>query len=285
MSLFSFAPEFDAANDDFSGAVKIRADAEKAHERWATRVSWDGEGTVPVYAEDIPVDVMPTPHVEQYVDGRYAGWIRIECKVARHKTCIQPGDWYVLGRWPYSTSIVEVAQFKPPFKKKWTERPVPGGDVVSSEDFINWVDSLPFDYFETRDVLTAAISLPDVCSLRDPQARNEYGRGYYIHGSCSNIDELARHLILSKDARNLIEMTEANTIPFHYVNAKLGNRPRLKERTISSCEDILKLSVYQALAGPERGVKEIAGMPVIEKVRQLYSPHLNARNQRKRSQP
>lgn len=279
MSSFSFAAQLARVEADGDQAGNICGDPPRANERLATRVGMADE--TPVYVEDIPVTVSMTPYVEEYVSGRFARWVRIECKVERHATTIASGDWYILARFPYSTATVEVARFKPPYKKSLRERPTPGPEVVTSEDFIAWTDELSFDYFETRDVLTASISLPDMRSLRDPQGRHEYGRGIYLHGVCSDVDSMVKNLMFCEESRRLIQMTEENIINFHHPRAKLGRRPKLKEKTIESAEQLLELAVYQALAGPVQDSKSWMGRPVADAIQEIYPPLLNTRNRRK----
>ncbi len=279
MSVFSLDSIVGQRDDDDSDhAVEVGATPPFKHPQTVMRVGKDGGNLV--YVEEIEVTCAVTEYVEEYALDLRARWRRIECRVRRNETSICRDEWFVMAQLPYSTAIVSIAQFKPPWKKRVPDKPKPSKRFLSAEEFIEWTEAQTFDYWETGNYLTAGISLPDELNIRDPDARRIFNQPS-THGVCRNLKEYFHLLRFSEESQQLLKQTYDRTIPFWSLSAKLGDLPYLRDNTIEKADKLLDRSIYQALAGPPKDSDKWFGRLVMDFVSELYKDHLNDINRRK----
>lgn len=246
----------------------------------ATRISLDGSRLI--YLEEVPISHAAKRRVEEYGQGQRARWTRLEFKTDSRNSPIKPGEYLVVAEHPYANGWVQTVPFKRPSKKGPDERPDQTvATYPSQSEFIAWVEAQTHDYWETGNYLTAGISEPDIALLGGKQPRNNFLSLIYAYGLCANPKEHAELLYASPEAQQLLQMTWDNTIRFWFPRAKLGSRPKLKEETISAAEELLWLSIHQALAGPHEESENWAGRPVMDKVDDIYRGHLSNMNRAK----
>lgn len=277
MASFSLFPQKSRPDEVVEHAFDIGADPPDSHKRSAMRVSLVSDSLS--YIEEVPIEVGWTPYNREYHSEHYADWTRFECKVLRHETIIRPGHQLVVARMPYSSGIVDIPTFKAPWKKKNDKRPHPPKTITTADEFIRWTEERTFDYWETGTKLTAGFSTPNNLNLRDSQAYNEFATPR-VYGLCEDATAYVKRLIHTDEAIELLRTTEQNTIRFWSPKAKLNFTPKLYPAVIAKSLQLLELSMYQALAGPERNSEEWFGRPVMHKVDELYRDHLNDHNRR-----
>lgn len=278
MGVFSRIPPIEELDDDVDQAVEIGGTPPPKYCQTVMRVGLDSAKLV--YIEEIPVEYSLTPYIKEYAPDRRASWRRFEYRVKRNETSIRSKECLIMAELPYSSAMVDIAKFKPPWKKRADERPQPKRAFKTAEDFIDWTERQSFDYWETDDYLTAGLSFPDSLMLRDSKAQRVFNP-VYAHGVCDKIEDYFRQLLISEESQSLLKQTRDRSIPFWSLSAKLGEIPYLSDSTIDRAEVLLERSIYQALAGPFEESEKWFGRPVMDMVDKLYRDHLNDINRRK----
>lgn len=240
-----------------------------------------------VYLGETPVHLVNWhPKWVQSPSGQRQPLFRLEVKAVSGGD-ISVRDDMVIAEHPYANGLVSWAQFKPTSKVRKDKRPEPPSDELRSVDhLVEWIDSLPFDYWESGPFLTAGI-----LKLQPPRNFvNEIGgqhtaiRKYHevkiLIGCCKDFESEMETLSASEEARRIIDDTLQGERKFAHPAA---GQQELDEKVMIYLEEIMKLSICQAIAGPhdEWSSAKLIGKPVIKTVGNIFDGHINRLNKRK----
>ncbi len=143
-------------------------------------------------------------------------------------------------------------------------------------DFVREIESLPFDYFEAGNYLTAGISYPDQPFLDSVQNRSRDAR--LVFGVCEEPRHAENFVLGSMVVRELLRQTEENTIQFWMKGVDAG-AIKLHDEVRENASFIMLCSIRQALAGPhDEDTTAFIGQPVTELIDHIYRNHLNNAN-------
>jgi hypothetical protein len=143
-------------------------------------------------------------------------------------------------------------------------------DLGNDIDHVQWLErNITIDPWEQSDRYVAGISRPHGYRADDP--RNESGD--FIFGACPDHKEIFEELFASQEIRELLQMTENNTISFTFG----GKSAHLFEEVIDNRFSLMEMSIQQALAGPE-SLDDWKGRLVADLVSRRYRDHLNNAN-------
>lgn len=290
--LVALMPEPDDSPDDAHevGAMLVhsgRQYPDDAHEVGAmpVRSGWtamlvgrDDAGRL-VYVEETPVEIAFQWRGVEYGGGRHHEWWRLEGKVARVYSPISAGAHFVVAEHPYGNGWHDHARFKPECRKGPGERPDPmQKEFNSTAELMEWVESLPYDFWESQAYLTAAISKPRPPAALGKAVRHYQKEALLVFGACPNFHACEQELLGGEVVEQLLKDTRANRIAFWKEGAKLSTRPKLYDEVIDMAVSLMVLSIRQALAGPHRDSENWVGRPLTDRIGQVYREHLNRCN-------
>ncbi len=239
------------------------------------------------YLEEIPAslrfdrcDAEFSLGVDSSTPYRHLWWrfvVKVEKKETRIRVNNEAVDSLMLARWPYSSGWSCSRRFKNPSKKgqsvpdpRLTQR------FATEKDFVLAVESLAFDYFETGNYFTAAISFPEEPFFEDAQNRNQ--NASILFGVCNNPQQTEVDLLEHPTILKLLAQTEANTIRF-WPDGVATDGLKLYDEVKDKGPFLMLCSIRQALAGPHNSVaNEFIGRPVTDLVDRIYRNHLNNEN-------
>jgi len=192
---------------------------------------------------------------------------------------IRAGHVAVIAQEPYENAWLQRASFKM-YSKKSDGRsllPVPDTKALAAEnieDAIEWLEqNVELDPWENNSRFVAGLSHPKGSFSSKPRSSG----GDLVLGVCPDFDELVSQLLKMNETRKLIKETYSGQIVF-WNRSKVKSPPRLHADVRNECEDLMYISVQQALAGPRHSPKKWIDQPVWKLVSLIYRDHLNARN-------
>lgn len=204
-----------------------------------------------------------------------AEWWRMEIRCVRkdlrpHRT--QGRDEVTVTEYPWSSAWLMVAPFREPnpeskaaFAAQW--------DESDSSAIIEQVEALPFEPFQSDKLyLTAAVSDP-VFEL-ETQSRNERRSGLLIAlGVCDARDDAVAAIAANADLRRWVDRLRSRT----QVDRRSGATLLPAWMDDAALEDVLDLSIQQALAGPvgQKNAEALHDRPVALLARQVLEQHLS----------
>ncbi len=210
-------------------------------------------------------------------------WLRVELKANSKRKIIESGYSLVATRSPRGNAWTYQTKFKPGWKGREAEKPQPGLDVKTFSELLKWLETAPFEYWETRSgCLTAGISRPECERLE--ASRDARKNSFTLMGVCADFDKYKAFLENSEKVRMLRSKTQQGTIRFSYVDpAKtgLGKSPKLYKNLVEEALCYLDISIMQALAG-DKDSSRWSGRPVVDLIDEIYREHLNNANRRER---
>jgi hypothetical protein len=225
-----------------------------------------------VYVEESPVLVGLQWRILAYGKKSYHRWWRLEVKVGSQASAIRSGHSLVMAQNPYSSTWVQRAPFKSPYKR---ERPTleqhPDG---MSAELIKWIEEeLPYDFWETGNYLTAGISEPELPFQSLDAVRNAH-ETRWVFGVCADPAACEEALFASLEAQKWLKLTEEGTLRFAPPGVRLASLATIYDEMKDEAWSLMLLSIRQALAGPDPQSDIWLGQLVTKRVEQLYCNHL-----------
>jgi hypothetical protein len=190
----------------------------------------------------------------------------------------------IAARWPWTQFQCDVARFRSGSKKEKARRPSLENHFFESEDqMFAWLASLPHDFWETGDWLTARIDRPTPRQFsddlrRDPRSK-DHPRLVLGVAECPANDivaELLQHAV----CQQLLALVEQDKLIFWFRRASLGTLPKLGEDTKAAAQILLTHAVRMSLAGPESESPNWCGRRVLELTDPIFRTLLNCINRR-----
>jgi hypothetical protein len=248
------------------------------------------EGTGEIcYLGEVPVEFYNwSPRRDQFGTDRWYEVTRLEIKSKRGADGAKTRDRILLSEVPPSTCVVAGAELKPGFKGAADEKPLPEADVVvDARRLHGWLESLRFDYWETNQSrLTAAVHAFEAPPVFVEDVRAARDRGVVI-GLCRDYDATLQALRASAAWTDLVEKALSGDRRFNWWGSDADYVP-LEDEIRVNLDDILELSVRQALAGPNYGVDDdnahtaaLLGQPVMKEAERIFKLHLNRLNKQR----
>lgn len=177
----------------------------------------------------------------------------------------RPGHEAMIAQEPYGNGWTQSAKFKSYSKKG--ERPAREIPADWKTDPVDWLErNIELDPWEQSEKYVSGISFPNGYWAEGP--RN--AAGDFLFGACPDREAITADLFASHEIKNLLAMTENNTIRFAFP----GQVPSLEPETIEQGTSMMGLAILQALAGPE-SLGEWTGRLVADFVSYRYRSHLN----------
>ena len=207
---------------------------------------------------------------------------RLEILVdAKNSDPIKPFHQVVVAQTPYGNGRVYSTALKK-YTKKTLEQEEIDSNLPEFDDLEEAESNLEgaqvYDPWEKGQYYVAGISYPrGYLELLASNPRN--AETDYVIGVCPDFKATRDELRMSAEVERLLEMTRKGTIAF-WKHGALEQRPQLYEGTKEAAEELMMLSVHQALAGPSEFSEEWQGQPVSKLVEHLYCSHLNNHNRR-----
>lgn len=222
-------------------------------------------------------------------------------ETAQYRSQVKVGYHLVKAKMPYESGLVQWSRFKGRSK----ERPLlildksnllkpsdyynPDKEVVAFtniQDLRRSIRRSRLDYWEMQRRLTAA-QFRSVLPIAFPNAIRNDSR-LWVCSICENVRDFFEELRASERVQKLLKLTANRTIRFDYRPAPISQKIRLYEDDSENmnllCQTIMDYSIYQSLAGlslsETRFKMPLLGQPVLERVEQLYTGHLNKLNER-----
>lgn len=188
----------------------------------------------------------------------------------------------IAARWPWTQFQCDVARFRSGSKKEKTRRPTLDNQSFESEDqMFSWLASLPHDYWETGNWLTARIDRPTPRQFSDELRREPRSKDHpgLVLGVCDYpANDIVAELLKHSVCQQLREWVEQNELRFWYSHTNHGIRPPLGENTKAAAQILLMHAVRMSLAGPDRDSLDWFGRPVLELTDHVFRNLLNCIN-------
>jgi hypothetical protein len=276
MTLSALLPEVPCPVDDAHevGAIHVRQQAS------AMCIGWErGPSSPLVYVDETLIAVAMQWRVVEYSGGQHHRWWRLEVKATSMQTAIHKGDELIVAEHPYANGWVQPAPFKTASRKGEMERADPASaSFVTPEALIQWIEALPYDFWEKGNYLTAGLSEPELPFMVGA-VRNMQKQSLLVFGVCGSARACEEALFASPEARRLLKTTETGTLRFWPTEVEFAVPParadeRLYDEVKAESPSVLWLAIRQALAGPHEESLQWKGHPVMEKVQHIYCGHL-----------
>jgi hypothetical protein len=209
--------------------------------------------------------------------------MRVEIKVKQGNEFIKAGHQFVVAEHPYSNGWLHRTLFKSPCKKGPERREelldkARGQGIADGEGLIQWIEALPYDFWEKGPFLTASISEPGMPpGVYGPREIDWKANVRLALGVCDDFDACVNELNASPEVKELLRQTESNVIRFWPRKVQPTVRPRLCDDLIKDALLLMDLSIRQALAGPHKHCQKFVGRAVTVKVDHIYRGHLYRR--------
>lgn len=244
----------------------------------AMTVSKDVSGN-PVYRKEDPIDVFEVNRLVMTMSRDWPIW-RLEVSPGDSAADIQPGDFIVIARHPYSTGDCDNAALKQYSRKTGFDRPeVP---EESLEDVLRWIDKQSHDIWDKSKRCVAGFW--GIKNQAHWPRRNVKKKVLRCFGSCANFEDMVAMLLKSSHVTRLLDETERGVIRFTHWSGVKGSgdlhRVKLYDEVKEEAMSLMLLACQQALAGPHEHSDCWEGRLVVEKVDEIYRAHLNARNRK-----
>ena len=242
-------------------------------------VGYDGKrANELVYLGETPIRVAWAWRIMDHSVGERHRWWRLEVKVATANHDVQPGHHLVAAEHPYANGWSHHVAFKRRSKKGPDQRPTLSETIADPSALIQWIENLSCDFWEKGDCLTAGISEPHLPHCPGRAIRNTHRLSSLVLGVCHDFGACESALLSSEVVEQLLDQTERNIITFWYPKAPVRQRLKLYDTVIAERNQLMSLSIRQALAGPHEESDKWVGKTVTEKVGQVYRDHLNNLN-------
>lgn len=227
-----------------------------------------------------------------YRTHRY-GWQREEYTVDKSNEHIAVGFHLIRAEWPYANCVAWYAPFKCSkrgsptiFLLQHSNQPWKRMDIdkeyISSLGMLQErVEALPYDYWTDEGLLVAASFVPAISVEVTNQVR-DWTNTHEILGVCENFEAYRQELTTSAEVKKMLQDTENNRIRFEH--PKAGLRVKLWPESIAQGENIMAISIAQALSGLDKEHEYLRGQPVIKLVHKLYRNGLDNYNRRMSTQ-
>lgn len=245
-----------------------------------------------VFSEEVPIQVATRRRGYERENGKGSlRWNRWEVKVERTEARLSA--YLTLTEFPWASRWASAVPFRRSTKGRVGEVILPAtSNSASDAEIIAAIDALGRDPFESsKHLLTAARSIPEAPRGED-RARSYAARARHVFGLVLQDPVEVRSAVLeSSHVQDLLQKTRANTIHFANTQAiartgKLVKTPRLSPEVIEACDELMVLSVDQALAGPPDNESYLSETwierPVTDLVEYIYKSQLNNPNRKLR---
>lgn len=245
----------------------------------AMRIGIDPESKELVFLGEVRVFQSNKGREARYAKGLPWEWLRLEVKsrviLKKEQTnlSICSGEQIVIAQYPYYTCIVQRATFKPRIKGKYVNQ-LSQTPMATPDDLLKYIDKdAKCEEWEQGKWLTAATSKPGK-SQRLERMRRSWFKERSVFGVCKNFEEFYNLLDRCEYVKKLLHTTEENTIRFWPSKYLKEKRPKLQDTVIQERLMLMKISIEQALAGPQKKSEYWMGKPVSKLVGRIYRGHL-----------
>lgn len=232
-----------------------------------------------IYREEVPAFYCGwVERRDRFGSNRWHRVNRLEIKVARAQPQVKARDWILVSELPYSSCVVAQAMLKPIYKGANDNKPLPDPENLEyTENIVQWLDGLRFDYWETDRFLTAGFANLDPPPDFIEQVRTPKKDTGVSIGLCHDYQGILETLLSSDDCANIRDSTLAGKRRWWKSGAPYVE---LRDEVRVNIEAILDLSVRQAMAGPHSPAvgARLLGTPVLKEAGKIFDDHVNRLN-------
>lgn len=230
----------------------------------ASNITFDEDNTL-IFSEEVPLIFSLAHRSISDANENWHSWFRLEAKMPINNR-INSGDNLIVSEWPYSSGWYQVGVFKRPNRTNNVVA-LETDSSSATQDIINKIEEYPFDIWERGNYLTAGLSLS-----RDSKIlRNSAISGRYVIGVCEDARKAYFQLLQDKEVVGFLEYVRSGVIYVGPNDIKVG----LSDETLLQCDELLDLSINQALAGPKDDyTSKWLGKPVSLFVKDIFLSHI-----------
>lgn len=250
------------------------------------------------YGADVPIHAIERRREATLRTGKTVRWLRFEYKVARADG-IAAGDSLVVAEYPWSSSWVQVAPWRPVSKKSKHERIKDEPEHMDTDDpaeVIRRLEALSYDpWASDGDYLTAGISIPEPSLTSEPSREWKVELRQVFGSYPKTWKSPVATIFKSRYVRELLALTRSGKIIFWPKGVVAAP---LTSEVIDDANSLMFLAISQALAGVPDSSDEAeptadesiprsrllcndwVDHPVVELASRIYRNHLYNANRR-----